>query len=328
MLVAVTQDNTEPRICIAVSRCLLGDVVRYDARKKRDHFIADTLGRHFCWAAICPEVEIGLGVPRPKIQLERSGGADYRLVMPEGNRDLTHKMLAHCRRLARRLRKQRVCGCLLKSRSPSCGLSRVKTYSSDGRMRREGVGFFARTIQDMMPGLPVEEDDRMHDPSVRDNWIERVFAYERLQRLFDGRRGIADLTAFHDAHRLTLLSHGARAFADLSRLLDGKKPTSTLRESYGSAFMAALRRPATRARNASVLRRILAALKPGLDADAYRRLAEQIADYRQGGADAGLPLSVPRSLLAHYARVLDIPELRNQAYLRPTDAELALRNHS
>ena len=190
---AVTEKNTETRIRIAVSRCLLGDVVRYDAREKRDHFIADTLGRHFVWTTICPEVEIGLGVPRPKIHLERTGDNDaaggsnvsgeFRLVMPEGNRDLTREMLAHCRHLVRRLQKEGICGCILKSCSPSCGLSRVKTYSRDGRMRRDGIGLFATTIQKMLPDLPVEEGDRLHDPSARDNWLERVFAYDRLQRL-------------------------------------------------------------------------------------------------------------------------------------------------
>ena len=148
----MTEKNTETRIRIAVSRCLLGDVVRYDAREKRDHFIADTLGRHFQWSKICPEVEISLGVPRPKIQLERTGDNDaageFRLVMPEGNRDLTREMLAHCRRLVRRLQKEGICGCILKSRSPSCGLSRVEVYSRDGRMRRDGIGLFAKTMAD------------------------------------------------------------------------------------------------------------------------------------------------------------------------------------
>ena len=329
-------NDTNAPVRIAAARCLLGDVVRYDARKKRDHFIADTLGWHFRWTTLCPEVEIGLGVPRPKIQLERTAGAtrDFRLVMPEGNRDLTRKMLAHARRLVRRLQKEGISGCLLKSRSPSCGLSRVKTYSRDGRMRREGIGLFAKTIMEMMPDLPVEEDDRLHDPLARDNWIERVFAYNRLQRLFASRCGLADLAAFHKAHKLVLLSHGPKAFGDLSRLLDGLQSTSSSRLSsevrgrYGSAFMAALRRPATRAKNAAVLRRILATLKPGLDTDAHRHLAEQIADYRQGDAHAGRPLVIPRTLLTHYAHILDIPELRDQAYLRPTATELALRNHA
>ena len=340
----MNEKNTETRIRIAAARCLLGDVVRYDAQEKRDHFIADTLGRHFQWSMICPEVEIGLGVPRPKIQLQRTGDGnamrEFRLVMPQGNRDLTRKMLAYARRLVRRLQKEGISGCLLKSRSPSCGLSRVKTYSSNGHMRREGIGLFAKTLLEMLPDLPVEEDERLHDPLVRDNWIERVFAYNRLQRLFTSRCMLADLTAFHDAHKLVLLSHSPKAFGDLSRFLDGvgsldgAKATSSSRLSsqvrgrYGSAFMAALRRPATRAKNAAVLRRILVQLKPGLDTATHRHLAERIADYRRDRNNTGLPLVVPKTLLAHFAKILDVDELRNQTYLWPTAAELALLNHA
>ncbi|MEA1951836.1 MAG: DUF523 and DUF1722 domain-containing protein [Planctomycetota bacterium] len=320
-------------IRIAVSRCLLGDEVRYDAREQRDHFIADTLGSHCEWLPICPEVEIGLGVPRPKIQLERvSGGGGLRLVMPQDNRDLTAKMLAHARRCVRRLRKERVAGCLLKSRSPSCGLSRVKIFTQGERMRRVGVGFFAKTLKEMLPELPVEEDDRMHDPAVRDNWIERVFAYRRLQRLFVGECKTADLAAFHAAYRLTLMSHSRTAYGELGEILQespsrsGTCVPAELAVKYRRHFMAALCRPATRAKNIAVLRRVLSVLEPSLDADTRRRLGGLIEDYRQG--DDGVPLIVPRTLLAHYAGIFQIEELCRQVYLRPDSAELGLRNHA
>lgn len=326
---------------IGVSRCLLGDEVRYDAREQRDHFIADTLGAHFAWVPVCPEVEIGLGVPRPKIQLQRvAKSGDLRLVMPGGDRDLTAKMLAHARRCVRRLEKEGVDGCLLKSRSPSCGLSRVKVYSRNGNMQRAGVGLFAKTIQEMLPELPVEEDDRMHDPVVRDNWIERVFAYRRLRRLFSGGCTIVDLATFHDAHRLVLMSHSRPAHGELQRIVRAAGAKSRRRvpaqvgEQYRREFMATLCRPATRAKNARVLQRVLRILAPGLDVGTRRRLSELIEDYRQGEAGAGVPLVVPRTLLAHYVDVLngadgpDWAELQNQVYLCPDSAELGLRNHA
>ena len=256
-------------------------LVRYDAQKKRDHFIADTLGRHFSWSPICPEVEIGLGVPRPKIQLEhvvedkdKNAGVDFRLTIPEKNRDLTRKMLGHCRRLVRRLAAEGVCGCLLKSRSPSCGMSRVKAYMSDGRMRRDGVGFFAATVQKMLPELPVEEDERFGDAAVRENWIERVFAYDRLQRLFAGPCKPADLEAFHRAHRLALQSHDPKAYGQLSRLLESPRNarlTAGLQRQYASAIMASMRRPghtiATRGRVARDSHRARRATRrPGISA--------------------------------------------------------------
>ncbi len=324
-------------ICIAVSRCLLGDEVRYDAQQQRDHFIADTLGAHFQWAPFCPEIEIGLGVPRPKIQLEHPVDGtddDMWLVMPECNRNLTAKMVDHALRSVRRLKKKGVVGCLLKSRSPSCGPSRVKTFTADGQMYRTGVGFLAKAIMKMWPELPVEEDDHMHDPSVRDNWIERVFAYRRLQEFFSGGCSTAELAEFHAAQRLVLLSHSRQAYDELGQVLHEFEETPDSRVSaqvaqqYCRQFMATLRRPATRAKHAAVLRRILSLLKPGLDADTRRQLAAKIDDYRQAEDGAGVPLVVPRALLAHFADVLDVAELRKQVYLYPDPLELALRNHA
>lgn len=174
-------DAQSPKLIrIAISRCLLGDEVRYDARGQRDDFIADTLGPHFEWVPICPEVEIGLGVPRAKIQLERpsdgqdADGVEWRLVMPATGRDLTAEMRGYARRCVGRLKKQGISGCLLKSRSPSCGPSRVKTFAAGEPMRRVGVGIFAKTLMEMWPELPVEEDERMHDPAVCKNWLERI----------------------------------------------------------------------------------------------------------------------------------------------------------
>jgi uncharacterized protein YbgA (DUF1722 family) len=254
--------------------------------------------------------------------------------MPEGNRDLTAKMLAHARRCVGRLEREGIAGCLLKSRSPSCGLSRVKTFAPGQRMRRTGRGLFAKTLMEMLPDLPVEEDDRMHDPAARNNWIERVFAYGRLGRLFADGCKMADLAAFHDAHRLALMSHSCRAYGELGRILHEfrAKPAARVPAGVGNRyrrlFMAALCRPATRTKNAAVLRGVLAVLEPGLEAKSKRRLAESIEDYCRGDDGDGVPLVVPRTLLAHYAQVLDVAELRKQVYLRPSAAELALRNHS
>lgn len=171
---------------IAVSRCLLGDPVRYDAADRRDALIADELGRHFRWLPICPEVEFGLGAPRPKIQLEPANDnaiafADgpsipkLRLVMPQTARDLTVEMTAHCRRLVQRLERAGVAGCILKSRSPSCGLSQVKVFYSDGSVRREGVGLFAWALQEMLPDLPVVDDEQLHDHRFCEEWLRRIF---------------------------------------------------------------------------------------------------------------------------------------------------------
>ncbi len=309
---------------IGVSSCLLGREVRFDGGHKRDAFLTETLGRFVEWVPVCPEVELGLGVPRRTLHLEREGG-ELRLVEAGTDRDLTAAMRRFAARRAAELAKQELSGYVLKSRSPSCGMERVPVRAARGGPARGGRGVFAAGLLAAFPGLPVEEEGRLQDPVLRENWVERVFAYRRLRTLFAGRFAPGRVVAFHTAHELQLLAHSPAAYRALGRLVASLSaaPRSELRERYARGFMQALALRATRGCNANVLQHMAGHLRAGLDAADRAELSEAIRDYRRGL----VPLVVPLTLVRHHARRLAAGYLLGQVYLDPHPKELLLRNH-
>ena len=193
-------------IRIGISACLLGRAVRYDGGHKRDAFLVETFGRCVEWVPVCPEVELGLGVPRPTLRLERHGG-NVRLVVPKTGEDHTDAMHRYASKRVTQLSDDDLCGYVLKKDSPSCGMERVKVYGADAVPSRSGRGVFAEALMRRYPNLPVEEEGRLNDPLLRENFVERVFAYHRLRTLFTGRWKLGDLVAFHTAHKLQLMAH-------------------------------------------------------------------------------------------------------------------------
>jgi uncharacterized protein YbbK (DUF523 family) len=167
-----------PKIRIGISSCLLGEEVRWDGGHKRDHFITDTLGEYFEWVPVCPELEVGMGVPRETVRLTGTPESP-RTVGVKSGRDWTAPMRDYSRERVRGLEKMDLSGYILKSDSPSCGMERVRVYPEKGTAIRKGVGIFARALMEHFPLLPVEEEGRLCDPGLRENFIERVFAYRR-----------------------------------------------------------------------------------------------------------------------------------------------------
>jgi uncharacterized protein YbgA (DUF1722 family)/uncharacterized protein YbbK (DUF523 family) len=273
---------------------------------------------------VCPEVEVGLPTPRPSLRLVRIEG-DVRLVIPKEERDITEEMRAYARERVAALAAENLRGYILKKDSPSCGMTRVRIYVPSGPAERSGRGMFAETLLERFPCLPVEEEGRLHDPRLRENWITRVFAYHRLQRLWSDRWKIGHLVAFHADHKFLLLAHSPKIFQELGRLIAAAKdvPRNELQARYESQFMTALAKVATPARNANVLGRILGFFRKELDRACRTELLGLIEDYRRGI----VPLVVPLTLVAHYVRILSIDYLRNQVFLNPHPRELALRNH-
>jgi uncharacterized protein YbgA (DUF1722 family)/uncharacterized protein YbbK (DUF523 family) len=274
---------------------------------------------------VCPEVEIGLGIPRPTIQLEKQGDT-VRLVMPKTGEDLTAPMQTYAQKRVRALEDEDLCGYLLKKASPSCGMERVRVYQGKGvPPLKHGRGMFAEVLLDRMPNLPVEEEGRLHDPRLRENWIERVFAYRRLKDLFQPRWRVGDLVAFHTAHKYQLLAHSPQVYKELGRMVAAARriPRPELRAQYEAQFVAGLKKIATRAKNTNVLQHILGFFKKELDRTSRAELLEHIQDYRRGY----VPLVVPLTLVHHYVRILGVAYLRDQVYLNPHPKELALRNH-
>ena len=309
---------------IGISSCLLGEPVRFDGGHKRDAFLTETFGRFVEWVPVCPEVECGLGTPREAMRLVRVEHR-LRLLTVKTGTDLTNRMERFSRSRVSGLAAENLSGYVLKKDSPSCGLERVKVYDSHGSPARSGRGLFAAALVEAYPYLPVEEEGRLVDPRLRDNFVERVFAYWRLRGLFDGRWTVGDLVDFHTAHKLLLLAHAPEAYRRLGRLVAGARGVSRrdLERRYVDGFMRALEQLATTRRHTNVLQHMAGYFKDRLDAASKRELAEVIADYRRDL----VPLVVPITLIRHHVRTLDVTYLAGQTYLEPEPKELMLRNH-
>ena len=319
-------------IRIGISACLLGQEVRFDGGHKRDPFLTETFGRFVEWVPVCPEVEVGMGTPREPIRLVRStqagtaaAGVPVRLLGVKSGTDWTGRMQAWSAARLEELASLDLCGYVLKKDSPSCGMERVKLFTAGGMPEKKGVGLFAAALLERFPTLPVEEEGRLSDPRLRDNFVERVFAYRRLRTLFSGRWSIGDLVRFHTAHKLVLLAHHPPAYNALGRLVAEARqhPRSALRERYERELMVALRRIATPKRHANVMQHMAGYFREGLDAASREELLALIEDHRNGL----VPLIVPITLIRHHARRLNVEYLLGQVYLQPHPRELALRNH-
>jgi uncharacterized protein YbgA (DUF1722 family)/uncharacterized protein YbbK (DUF523 family) len=316
--------DAESPLRVGVSSCLLGREVRFDGGHKRDRFLTDLLGDFVEWVPVCPEVESGMGIPRPALRLVRSGD-EVRMLEIASGRDHTRRMTTYAARRVRALEGLELCGYVLKKDSPSCGMTRVKVYAEAGMAKRDGKGLFASALLEAYPNLPVEDEGRLNDPNLRENFIECVFAYRRLQGLFRGRWTNGRVVAFHTAQKLQLMAHSLVAHRELGRLVAGckKMERAAFRERYASGFMAALRRRASRGGNANVLQHAAGHLKQHLDSASRRELADLIHDYRRGL----VPLVVPVTLIRHHVRCHDIEYLKGQVFLEPHPKELMLRNH-
>jgi uncharacterized protein YbbK (DUF523 family)/uncharacterized protein YbgA (DUF1722 family) len=298
---------------LGISACLLGRPVRFDGGHKRDAFLVDALGRFVEWVPVCPEEEAGLGTPREAMRLVRTG-AKICLVTLRSNRDLTSELRAHANARVSELTGRDLDGFVLKKDSPSCGLTRVKVYER-GIPTRSGRGLFAEELCGRFPLLPVEDEGRLRDPAIREHFLERVFAYSRLRRLFASRLRARNLVRFHSTHKLLLLAHAPDITAQLGRLVAQVRDSAAapLARDYAHAFMATLGRAASRGRHRNVLDHTVGYLREFLSAEARTDVHSAIADYGAGF----VPLAVPLRLIAHYAALHRIQYISNQVYLDP-----------
>jgi len=314
------------RIRVGISSCLLGENVRFDGGHKRDPYLVETLGRWFEWVPVCPEMEIGLGAPRESLRLVGKP-KDPRLVAPASGSDHTDAMKAYAGKKLRELAGAGLSGFILKKDSPSCGLFRLRVYPG-GRgttPTRAGAGIFAKALVEALPDLPVEEEGRLHDMPLRENFIERVFAHRRWAEFLAGRPRARDLVAFHAAEKMTLLAHSPSAQRELGRIVAraGRSDLAKTLEAYGRAFLEVLLQRATPRKHANVLQHLLGFLKETVDGDSRREVVEKIEEYRKGL----VPLVVPLTLLNHHFRRYPAEWVASQSYLRPYPGELMLRNH-
>jgi uncharacterized protein YbgA (DUF1722 family)/uncharacterized protein YbbK (DUF523 family) len=317
-------ENSEP-VRLGISACLLGQNVRYDGGHQHDRFLTDTLGRYVSYVPVCPEVECGLSVPREAMRLV--GTADEpRLVTINTQKDLTGQMQSWARRRVRELAAEDLCGFIFKSKSPSSGMERVKVYSEEnGIPAHTGVGMFARVFMEHFPLLPCEEEGRLHDPVLRENFIERIFVYRRWRALTAAGARAGALVDFHTRHKLLVLSHSTTHYREMGRLVAQGKVLQTAegRSRYQTLLMEALALKATVKKHVNVLQHMMGYFKTQLSADEKKELFEVIEQYRS----EYVPLIVPITLVNHYVRKYGEPYLAEQYYLNPHPLELKLRNH-
>ena len=312
------------KIRLGVSACLLGQEVRYDGGHKWDRFLTDTLGRYVEFVPVCPEVECGLPVPREAMRLV-GDPQQPRLVTVRSGVDHTERMLTWAARRVQELAREDLCGFIFKSDSPSSGMERVKVYGPSGSPVKTGVGLFARVFMEHFPLLPVEEEGRLHDPRLRENFIEAVFTLKRFREVLAERGGRGSLVEFHTRHKLLLRAHSPEHLRRMGQLIAQADalPVPELYDRYQELLLAALHRPTTVRKNTDVLYHLMGYFKQQLTPDEKAELLELIDLYRR----SILPLIVPVTLINHYVRKYDQPYLKQQYYLNPHPVELQLRNH-
>ena len=312
-------------IRLGISGSLLGDSVLNKGKYKGDRFLKDTLGRFVDYVPVYPEEECGLEEVWETLRLEGDVRAP-RLKHPATHQDLTERVVRWARKKAKELEGEDLCGFVFKSRSPISGMERVPLHSDDGSRRKEGVGIFAMAFMKQFPLLPVEEDGRLHDPGLRENFIERIFLFKRWREMPAKGGKVGHLVDFHTRHKLLILGHSPKHYRSLGRLVAKAKEMAPadLYAQYHSLLMEAVQLKATVKKHTNVLHHLMGYFKKKLSADEKQELLEVIGRYREGI----LPLIVPITLINHYVRKYDEPYLKKQVYLEPHPVELKLRNHA
>ncbi|MBI4796193.1 MAG: DUF523 and DUF1722 domain-containing protein [Deltaproteobacteria bacterium] len=310
---------------IGISSCLLGEKVRYDGGHKWEQFLTDTLGQYVDLVPVCPEKECGLGVPREPMRLVGDPAAP-RLLTVHTRQDYTERMVNWTQNRLEELAQENLRGFIFKSGSPSSGMARVKVYDAHGVPAKRGIGLFAAGFMARFPFVPVEDEGRLHNPQIRENFIARVFVLGRWQEMLAKKWTLADLIGFHTRHKLLLLAHSPGHYRLLGRLVARAKevPAQELAAQYQALLLEAMKLQATNKKQAKVLQHILGYFKKVLSPDEKQELLEIIDSYRR----EDLPLLGPLTLINHYVRKYGPPYLQEQYYLHPHPLELQLRYHA
>lgn len=304
---------------IGVSRCLLGDPVRFNAGHKEERFLTELLNQHVEWVSVCPEIEVGMGTPRETLRLVEADGGP-KMVAPGSGRDHTRDMTAFSHTRIAELQELDLAGYVLKSKSPSCGLLRLPVYAGEEVAHREGQGLFAAALVAAHPQLAMEEETRLRDPHLREHFLERIFAHARLQELLAGEWQVQDLAAFHTRHTLQLMAHDP-ALAEQARQLAGtarRRPADETRRAYSTTFLAAMATPPSRGGHILALQQAVGHVRDRVDHACRRDLLAVVSAYREGH----VPLHAAITALRELAEGEGAGSIRTQTYFDPFPAEL------
>ena len=315
-----TTQDIPKNITIGISACLVGENVRYDASSKTSNFCVAELGQHVTYKTFCPEVAIGLPIPRPTIRQIKKQDLIH-VARPDGSGDVTQALEAYGKKIAKLA--QSFSGYVFCAKSPTCGMERVKIYNEQGdALPANGIGVFANEIMKANPLLPCEENGRLNDAIIRENFVARIFTYKSWQLLVETGLSKHKLMQFHSKHKYLVMSHDLLAYKALGRLLaDGKLPLEDMASQYILGLMTALKIKATRKKHANTLQHIQGYFSKHLTTTERQELCQQITNYRTGL----VPLLVPLTLINHYLMHHPKQYLANQVYLNPYPEQLKLR---
>ncbi|MCI2285836.1 DUF523 and DUF1722 domain-containing protein [Colwellia sp. MSW7] len=307
-------------LSIGISACLVGEKVRFDGSNKPSNFCIHEFGQHVTYKTFCPEVAIGLPIPRPTIRQIKKADV-ISVSRSDGTGDVTDALQAYGKKIAKMTKH--LSGYVFCAKSPSCGMERVKVYSPEGNaLKSDGVGVFAREIMAENPLLPCEENGRLNDPLIRENFVARVYAYKHWQNLEASGLTKHKLTTFHSQYKYTVMSHDLIAYKQLGQLLArADLPLEDMAEQYITGLMSALSIKATRKKHANTLAHIQGYFSKHLQPNERQELCNQIDAYRNGL----IPLIAPLTLIKHYLLQYPKAYLTKQAYLSPYPDELKLR---
>ena len=310
-------EHGRPRV--GISACLLGHPLRFNGGHCGDRLVSQTLSRFFTWIPVCPEVEVGMGVPRETLRLVASEQGP-RLMGGDSGRDYTEAMLEYARKRMAYLKDMNLNGFILKKRSPSCGMERVKLYNTKGFPEHKGQGLFARVLMEHFPLLPVEEEGRLNDKTLRENFAERVYGHLRLCRLSAARTRPKDLIRFHTDHKYQLLAHCEKTYRELGRLVAkaGTRPMDAILPAYKELFMDCLKHPGNLRGRSNVLYHFQGFLKDQLNKEDKHELGQAIEAFRRGR----VPLAVPVTLFRHHFRKNPNSWVSRQHFWEPCPQEI------
>ena len=320
----VPSEEQNKDITLGISACLMGEKVRYNGDHKKSSYCTQQLSNHFEFVSVCPEVGIGMSIPRKPIRLV--GDVNHYRVKgtDDPTLDVTDALYDYGKKTMAKL--QHISGYILMQKSPSCGMERVKVYHENGSpLGRSEPGMYAKAIMETNPLLPVEEEGRLHDPVLRENFINRVVAYHHWHQDVLEHPSYKQIGDFHARYKYQLMAHDPKTYIKLGQLVaEGSSiPLETMQHEYFHQFMALLKKKANRKTHTNVLMHILGYLKNSITAADKQQLLKQIEHYRTGV----VPLIVPLTVLKHFVEVHGSDYIRQQYYLAPHPEALGLRNN-
>jgi uncharacterized protein YbgA (DUF1722 family)/uncharacterized protein YbbK (DUF523 family) len=307
---------------IAVSACLLGEKVRFDGGHKHDRFVTDELGKYASFAPFCPEA-IAFGTPRPSIRLVNKE-SDYRVISNKNGDDLTDELIEKSYQELYKIVQNDLSGIIFKSKSPSCGMGSAKAYLENGFADSKADGVFVAICKEKFPLLPMEEEGRLQDDWLRENFIMQLFAYNSFEVLKKSNPTIKMLVDFHTKNKFLLQAKDEKIYRVLGNIVGNheKLPFDELLSNYEYNFKTAIAKKSSIKRNRNVLEHMSGFFKNELSSVEKETLHEQIEEYAQ----KIVPIVVPLSTIKLYAKKYNNEYLLGQVFLDPYPKELALRS--